>query len=64
MTMMHIPGVRIRVEGIELTDDGQIVAICSRGRLRERISILDPMPLSVPVGSEWIAAYRAWVRGR
>ena len=61
----EILGFRITVKGIELTDDGQIVAICSRGRLRQRISILDlPLPRPVPAGSEWIEAYRAWARAR
>jgi hypothetical protein len=57
--------VRVAVEQILLTDDEQIVAICSRGRLRQRISILDlPLLRPVPDGAEWIEAYRAWVRGR
>jgi hypothetical protein len=61
----EIPGLRITVREIELTDDGQIVAICSRGRLRQRISILDlPLPRRVPAGAEWIEAYRAWARAR
>ncbi|MGH7502883.1 MAG: calcium-binding protein [Longimicrobiales bacterium] len=60
-----ILGVRVTVERIDLTDDEQIVAICSRDRLRQRISILDlPLPTPVPAGAEWIEAYRAWVRGR
>jgi len=61
----EILGIRIAVKGIELTDDGQIVAVCARGRLRQRISILDlPLPRPVPDGAEWIEAYRAWVRAR
>ena len=61
----EILGIRIAVKGIELTDDGQIVAVCARGRLRQRISILDlPLPRPVPAGAEWIEAYRAWARAR
>lgn len=61
----EILGIRIAVKGIELTDDGQIVAVCARGRLRQRISILDlPLPRPVPDGAEWIEAYRAWARAR
>jgi hypothetical protein len=61
----EILGVRVSVERIDLTDDEQIVAICSRGRLRQRISILDlPLPRPVPAGAEWIEAYRALARGR
>jgi len=60
-----ILGVRVTVERIDLTDDEQIVAICCRGRLRQRISILDlPLPRPLPAGAEWIEAYRAWIRGR
>jgi hypothetical protein len=56
----EILGIRVTVERIDLTDDQQIVAICSRGRLRQRISILDlPLPRPVPAGAEWIEAYRA-----
>jgi hypothetical protein len=59
----EILGIRIAVKGIELTDDGQIVAVCARGRLRQRISILDlPLPRPVPAAAEWIEAYRAWAR--
>lgn len=61
----EILGLPITVKGIELTDDGQIVAICARGRLRQRISILDlPLSRPVPDGAEWIEAYRAWARAR
>jgi hypothetical protein len=61
----EILGFRITVKEIELTDDGQIVAVCARGRLRQRVSILDlPLPRPVPDGAEWIEAYRAWARAR
>jgi len=61
----EILGIPITVEQILLTDDEQIVAICSRGRFRQRISILDlPLPRPVPAGAEWIEAYRAWERAR
>jgi hypothetical protein len=44
---------------------GRSFAICARGRLRQRISILDlPLPRRVPDGAEWIEAYRAWARAR
>ena len=61
----EILGIAVTIKRIELADDEQIVAICSRGRLRQRISLLDlPLPRPVPAGAEWIAAYRAWVRER
>jgi hypothetical protein len=54
-------GVEATVTGIDLTDDEQIVAICARGRSRQRIPILDlPLPTPPAGGAEWIAAYRHW----
>jgi hypothetical protein len=53
------------VERIELTDGNEIVALCRRGRNRQRISILElPLPHPGPAGAEWIEAYRRWVRWR
>ena len=58
-------GVDIAVEGIALSDDGQIVAVCTRGRDRQTLPILDlPLPHSEPKGSEWIEAYRHWLGRR
>jgi hypothetical protein len=55
-------GVDVTVTGIDLTDDDQIVAICARGRSRQRIPILDlPLPTPLPEGAEWIEAYRHWL---
>ena len=34
-------GVEATVERVDLTDDERIVAMCVRGKLRQRISILD-----------------------
>jgi len=57
--------VGIIVEGIDLTDEGEIVALCRRGCGRQRISILDlPLPRPNPAGAEWIEAYRHWARER
>jgi hypothetical protein len=53
--------VEVTVTGVDLTEDEQIVAICARGRSRQRIPILDlPLPTPPPQGAEWIAAYRHW----
>ncbi|MEU4215071.1 hypothetical protein [Actinoplanes sp. NPDC026623] len=53
-------GVEVAVTKIDLTDDG-IVAVCARGRNRQRIDLLDlPLPTSPPKGAEWIDAYRYW----
>lgn len=55
-------GTEVRVTRLDLRDSGEIVAICSRGRERQPISILDlPLPAGRPGGSEWIEAYRYWV---
>jgi hypothetical protein len=56
-------GVDVTVAGIDLTDDEQIMAVCTRGRSTQRIPILDlPLPTPQPDGAEWIAAYRRWVK--
>lgn len=55
-------GTDVTVTGIELSDDDQVVAICTRGRYRQRIPILDlPLPIPPPGGAEWIEAYRHWL---
>jgi hypothetical protein len=51
------------VVSINLRDDGQIVAICTRGRDRQAIPVLDlPLPPGGTDGWEWIEAYRHWLR--
>jgi hypothetical protein len=38
-------GVEVTVERIDMTDNEQIVAICARGKARQRVPILDlPLP--------------------
>ena len=57
-------GVEVTVKQIELADDDRIVAVCSRGRARQRVSILDlPLPSPPPGGADWIMAYRRWSTG-
>lgn len=54
-------GVPVTVQGVELSRDEQIVAVCVRGRHRQRLSILDvALPQPPPAGAEWIDAYRRW----
>ena len=54
-------GVEVTVDGIDLTLDGRIVALCSRGGMRQPIGILElPLPSPAPEGAEWIEAYRHW----
>ena len=58
-------GIEVAVERMDLTEDEQIVVVCSRGKSRQRIPILDlPLPSPLPEGAEWIDAYRRWSRGR
>ena len=58
-------GVQVTVERLDISDDGQIVAVCARGRSRQRVGILDlPLPAPPPEGAEWIAAFGRWARGR
>jgi hypothetical protein len=54
-------GVEVTVHGVDLTPDGRIVALCSRGRVRQSIGILElPLSSPAPEGAEWIEAYRLW----
>lgn len=59
-----ILGVPVTAERVDLAHN-DIRAVCKRGRARQRVSHLDlALPSSRPRGSEWIEAYRHWVRGR
>lgn len=58
-------GANVTVKKIDVTVEGQIVAVCHRGRERQTIPILDlPLPAPAPAGWEWIEAYRRWAKGR
>jgi len=59
----NLLGGAVTVRGVDLTERAEIVAICSRGRLRQAIPILDlVLPSPAPAGAEWIEAYRQWAR--
>jgi hypothetical protein len=61
---VRVLGVDADVEKVDMTLDGQIFAICRRGKTRQKIPILDlPLPAPAPAGVEWIVAYRHWRRG-
>ncbi|MCU1640591.1 MAG: hypothetical protein JWN03_866 [Nocardia sp.] len=54
-------GLRVTVRSIDLRPGSGIVAICTHGRFRQAIGILDlPLPSPAPTGAEWIEAYRHW----
>jgi Calcium binding len=54
-------GVLVTVERVDLNRSDQIVAVCTRGRSRQPLPILDlPLPTPPPDGAEWIEAYRRW----
>jgi hypothetical protein len=61
---VKVLGVDADVEKVDMTLDGQIVAICRRCKTRQKIPNLDlPLPTPAPAGVEWIVAYRHWRRG-
>ncbi len=54
-------GVDVTVTKIDLRSDSGIVAVCTRGKHRQVIGILDlPLPTPPPGGAEWVEAYRHW----
>lgn len=57
-------GVTVTVENIDITEDDQLVAVCRKGKDRQRILLADlPLPSALPDGAEWILAYRYWRTG-
>ena len=58
-------GVPVSVTRIDHRDDDRLVAICTRGRHKQAIALVDlPLPQPTPRGVEWIEAYRHWLGGR
>ncbi len=54
-------GIQVTVERVDLNRSEQIVAVCSRGRTRQSLPVIDlPLPTPLPDGAEWIEAYRRW----
>ena len=57
-------GISVTVRKLDVTDRGEVVAVCDRGRERVSVRLLDlPVPERPPAGWEWIDAYRRWARG-
>ena len=58
-------GETVSVKRVDINDNHEIVALCSRGRERQAMPILElPLPNPPPTGWEWVEAYRRWARGR
>ena len=56
--------VPVTVERVDLTQRGEIVAVCRRAGARQTVPIIDlPLPSPRPAGTEWIDAYRHWLGG-
>jgi hypothetical protein len=61
----EILGMTVTVEGIDITEDDQLVAVCRKGKTKQRISLSElPLPSPPPEGAEWIVAYRYWRTGK
>ena len=61
----EVLGMEVTVERLDMTDDEQFVAVCSRGKSQQPVPILDlRLPYPPPEGAEWIEAFRRWARGR
>ena len=49
----EVLGVTVTVESIDITEDDQLVAVCRKGKDRQRILLTDlPLPKTLPVGGE------------
>ena len=61
----EILGMTVIVEGIDVTEDDQLVAVCRRDKSKQRILVSElPLPSPLPEGAEWIVAYRYWRTGK
>lgn len=59
----RVLGTDVKVTRLDSTAAGEIVAVCTHGKTRQKIPILElPLPQPRPSGSEWIDAYRRWRR--
>jgi len=59
-----LSGKEVVVQGIEVGQEDEIVAVCVEVRSRERHTapLLGlPLPKPPPKGAEWIEAYRLWL---
>ncbi len=57
----EVLGVAVQVTAVDINAVGAIVAVCKHGRKTQRIALIDlVLPVSAPIGAQWIAAYRRW----
>jgi hypothetical protein len=60
--MTAVLGVDVQVIGFDSGPGIELVAVCKRGKARQRIPVQDlPLPRPPPSGHEWIAAYKRWL---
>jgi len=53
--------VAVQVTAVDINAAGAIVAVCKRGSKTQRVALIDlVLPVSAPIGAQWIAAYRRW----
>src|ERR1039457_1054489 len=58
------PPFETEMLGVMRSEDDQLVAVCRKGKDRQRILLTDlPLPKTLPKGGEWIVAYRYWRTG-
>ena len=56
-------GVGDTIDRIDMSEDEQIAAACSKGESRQRVAILDlPLPCPLPASAERVEALRRWAR--
>jgi Calcium binding len=59
----NVLGQEVSITKVNIDNCDQIIAVCSYGKVTQAIPIFDlPMPSPLPVGAEWIEAYRRWCR--
>ncbi|HLY12331.1 MAG TPA: calcium-binding protein [Planctomycetota bacterium] len=57
-----VAGVPVVVQGLDVGEDDELLAVCLRGGERVGVPLLDlPMPKPPPKGAEWVEAFRLWV---
>ena len=60
----EVLGLSVKIEKLDLTGRCDIIAVCRRGKEKQRIPILDlNVPDPPPEGWEWVEAFRHWGRG-